>query len=120
MTKSIEGWSAEYQGDDVEKAYAEIFGQGTNGGFNDHGLDVPTGDTEIPFIQVKSSVDGAKSFLAKSIKMHQFIPIALGDPGAREEMLDSLKRFGGWVGPDIPGREKILKGIAGVRELCYS
>ncbi len=115
-----EGWSPEHQGNDVEEAYASIFGRGKNGGFDDHGLDVATGDVEIPFIQVKSSVDGAKAFLAKSIRLHKFIPIALGDPGEKEEMLESLKKFGGWVGPDIPNREKILQGIAGVRELCYS
>jgi hypothetical protein len=120
MTKSPEAWSGNFQGDDVEAAYAAIFGQGINGGFNDHGLDIPTGDTDIPFIQVKSSVVGAKTFLAKSLKMHQFIPIALGDPGAKEEMIESLKKFGGWVGPDIPDREKLLQGIAQVRQVCYS
>jgi len=120
MAKSSEGWSVEHQGKDVEEAYAAIFNKGINGGFNDHGLDVPTGYEEIPFVQIKSSVDGAMAFLAKSIKLHKFIPICIGDPGAKEEMIESLKKFGGWVGQDIPNRQRLLEGIAGVRELCYS
>ncbi len=117
---SKEAWSGAFQGDDLEEAYANIFQQGITGGFNDHGLDIPTGDSEIPFVQVKSSIKGVKDFLAESIKRHKFISIVLGDPGTKEEMMESLRKVGGWVGRDIENRDKILQGIAGVRELCYS
>ena len=32
--KTNEAWSGDFQGNDVEEAYAAIFGQGINGGFN--------------------------------------------------------------------------------------
>ena len=113
-------WTAELQGDDVEQAYAEIFGTKVTGGFHDHGKDVLTGDKEIPFLQIKSSPRGAISFLAESVKRKNFIPIAIGEPGTKEEIIESVKKYGGWVGKDEPNRQKILEGIAKARELCYA
>ncbi len=111
-------WSAEFQGDDVEQAYAEVFGTKVIGGFNDKGKDIETGDKEIPFLQIKSSVEGAKSFLAESLKRKKFIPIAIGEPGTKEEMLATIKEYGGWIGKDEPDRKKILEGIAQIKILC--
>lgn len=108
----------EFVGAELEEAYAEVFGGEVTGGFSDGGLDVATGDRSIPFVQVRSSVPFALAFLKESIRRRRFIPVCVGEPSGKEEMLHSLKRFGGHVGHDIPRRGEILEGIARVRELC--
>jgi hypothetical protein len=54
-----------------------------------------------------------KRFLAKSLERKEFIPIVVGDFGqySRDEILDSIRKNGGWVGPDVPDREKTIEGI---------
>lgn len=105
-------------GDDTENAYAQAFGTRVIGGVDDGGLDVPTGDRDIPFIQVKSSVGGLTAFLARSLRRKQFIPVCVGEPGAREEMLQHLKEYGAWIGSDIQDRVKIFIAVQQVRYLC--
>lgn len=117
MSKFFEG-SAEFHGDDVEQAYAEIFNTKPVGGFHDNGKDVLTGDKEVPFLQIKSSLIGARSFLKESLKRKKFIPIAIGEPGAKDEMIETIKKYGGWVAKDEPNREKILNSIKEVRTYC--
>lgn len=107
---------AQFYGDDVEQAYAKLFGTKITGGIGDGGLDVPTGDPEIPYVQVKSSFVGARDFFKESLRRKDFIPVVIGEPGTKEEVMQSLKEFGGWVGKDEGGREKFLKNILGVRE----
>ncbi|MDP3661612.1 MAG: hypothetical protein Q8R17_02070 [bacterium] len=109
--------SKEFVGAELEQAYAEVFGGAVNGGWSDGGKDVATNDSEIPAVQVKSSVPFALAFLKESLRRRRFIPICVGDPSGKEEMLHSLKKFGGYVGNDIPRRVEILEGIARVREL---
>lgn len=107
----------EYRGAELEQAYAEVFGGEVMGGFSDGGCDVATGDNSVPFVQVKSTVPFALAFLKVSIQRRRFIPLCVGEPSGKEEILDSLKQFGGYVGRDIPKRGEILEGIARVREL---
>jgi hypothetical protein len=107
----------EFVGAELEQAYAEVFGGKVVGGFSDGGLDVVTNDKEIPTVQVKASVPFALAFLKESLRRRRFIPICIGEPSGKEEMLHTLKQFGGFVGRDIPRRGKVLEGIARVREL---
>lgn len=108
----------EFVGAELEQAYAKVFGGRVIGGFNDHGLDVTTNDTTIPKVQVKSSIPIACKFLAKSEELGQFIPICIGEPGTREEILATLKQFGGWVENGLPGRQQALREICKIRSLC--
>jgi hypothetical protein len=107
-----------YLGAELEKSYAKILGGTVTGGLNDCGIDVVF-YTDVKFaVQVRSSVPFALKFLQESIRRHRFIPICVGEPGGREEMLASLAQFGGWVGHEIPRRQEVLEGIRRVRELC--
>ena len=110
--------SKEFIGAELERAYAEAFGGKVNGGFNDCGKDVVICDVTVTVVQVRSSFPFALEFMKESLRRHQFIPICVGEPGGREEMLKTLGQFGGWVGHNIPERQKILTGIQRVRELC--
>ena len=108
---------SQFIGEDAEEEYAKIFGVGLPvGGFGDNGLDVKTGDPEVPLVQVKSSVKGAMDFFKESVKRKRFIPICIGEPGAKEEMLSALKNFGAWVAKDIPGRTELLEQISSFRK----
>lgn len=108
--------NAKFYGDDVEQAYAKLFGtKPTNPDLDAKGLDIPTGNPEIPYVQVKSSLVGARKFFLESLKRKKFIPIVIGEPGTKEEVIESIKEFGGWVGKDEDGREKFLQNILGVR-----
>ncbi len=109
---------AAMQGNELEGAYAKAFNGAVVGGIRDGGLDVLTGDSQVPYIQVKSSFTGLQTFLADSLRLKRFIPVCLGEPGKREEMVRHLLDFGIWVGSDIPGREKIINAVAQVRYLC--
>lgn len=113
-------YEAQFLGNDVEQAYANVFGTEVVGGIGDGGLDVETGDKELPFIQIKSSLEGAKPFLKESLRRKKFIPIAIGEPGSKEEMIESLKKFGGWIGKDESEslRQKTLDAISQVRDFC--
>jgi hypothetical protein len=110
--------TAEFCGADFESAYATAFGGSVNGGFNDHGLDVLTGVAGIPAVQVKASISGARNFLAESLKRSRFIPLCVGEPGAKEAMIASLRQYGAWVAMDIPGRQAFMEGVRTVRDIC--
>ncbi len=110
--------SKEFIGAELERAYAEVLGGRVAGGFNDQGMDIVLNDESVPVIQVKSSVPYAMKFLTESVRRHQFIPICVGEPGRKDEVLATLKKFGGWVGYDIPRRGQILEGIRKVKTLC--
>ncbi len=108
----------EFVGAELECAYAKVLGGSVIGGFNDGGLDVTTGDVSIPTVQVKSSILMACKFLAVSERRHQFIPICIGEPGQRDDVLTSLRKFGAWIENGIPGRDRALEEISRIRELC--
>ena len=108
----------EYVGAELELAYAKVLGGRVIGGFNDLGLDVTTCDNTIPAVQVKSSISIACKFLAESVRRHQFIPICIGEPGTREAVLDSLRKFGVWIQNGIPGRDRALAEIGKIRMQC--
>jgi|SRR3989344_8353114 len=110
--------SAIFRGAELEDAYAEILGGRLSGGFNDHGKDIVLADDEMPAVQVKSSIHFALAFLKESLRRRQFIPLCVGEPASRHEILTSLREFGAWVGYDIPNRGEVLDGIARVKELC--
>ena len=44
---------AHMRGEDTENAYAKVFGTQVIGGIGDGGLDVPTGDSDVPFVQIR-------------------------------------------------------------------
>jgi len=110
--------SAVFRGVELENAYAEILGGRMNGGFNDHGKDIILADEEFPSVQVKSSLHFAFAFLKESLRRRQFIPLCVGEPASRHEIITSLRECGAWVGYDIPNRGEVLDGIARVKELC--
>ncbi len=105
-------------GDDLEDSYAKRFRGAVIGGIRDGGLDVLTGDNRVPYVQVKSSVLGLKEFLAKSLQFKRFIPVCVGEPGEKEEMVKNLIENGVWVGSDIPERNKLIHAVSQVRYLC--
>lgn len=105
-------------GSDTENAYANAFGTRVIGAVGDGGKDVPTGAGDVPFVQVKSSVGGLRSFLAESLRRKQFIPICVGEPGAKHEMLTHLRQFGVWLGKDVQNRSILQSAVAQVRALC--
>lgn len=118
MNTYSKAFIAQMQGQDLEGAYAQKFGGVVIGGIRDGGLDVLTGDSRVPYVQVKSSLTGLKTFLADSLRLKRFIPICLGEPGKKEEMLQHLLDHGIWVGSDIPDRKKVLTAVSQVRYLC--
>lgn len=113
------GVSSDFIGDELERAYAEILGGLKTGGEGDEGKDIINIE-EVGAVQVKSTFENARKFLAESLRRKRFIPLVIGQPGSKEEMIESIKRFGAWVGYDIPNREKDLENIAKVRDVCYS
>lgn len=109
--------SKEFIGADLEKAYAKVFNGTMTGGFADKGYDVTIPDTGIR-VQVKSSVKGAVCFLAEGLRRKHFIPLCVGEPSVKEEMIQSIRSVGGWVGYNIAQRVKLLEQIALVRKEC--
>lgn len=105
--------SKQFVGDDFEAAYARVLGGMINGGFGDGGRDVII--PEFGGVQVKASPAGAKEFLATSLKRKRFIPVCVGEPGAKDEVVKSLKEFGAWFGKEIPNRNELLKGVSKIR-----
>src|SRR4051812_30496281 len=95
----------DYTGCDLENAYAKVLGGVVSGGLNDGGKDVILGDDQIKVVQIKSSLRDAIKFLSKSMKLRRFIPVCVGEPGSREEVLHSLKQFGAWIEKGLPQRE---------------
>ncbi len=110
--------TAEFRGRELEEAYARVFKGRVIGGFNDRGLDVLTNDGEIPVVQCKGCMAFAKQFLAESFRRKRFIPLCIGAPGAREEILASLRKFGAWIGRDIDRRHDDLANFSRMREIC--
>ncbi len=106
------------QGNDAELAYANAFGGVISGGINDKGHDVKIDHPAVRSVQVKSSVPGMLDFFKESIRRRRFIPVCLGEPGSMGEMIDSITRFGAWVGKEVPHRQRLLEGAQQVRNLC--
>ncbi len=106
----------QFVGVELELAYAKVLGGQVIGGLNDGGLDVVTGDNTIPTVQVKSSLPMACKFLAESERRRRFIPICIGEPGTKEAVLDSLRKFGAWIENGIPGRDRALVEISRIRQ----
>jgi hypothetical protein len=112
------GVTKEFVGTELEEAYAKVMGwRVRNLGVNDCGKDLATDIPVMPFVQAKSSIPLAMKFLKESIRVHEFIPLVLGDPGKPDEVLDYLKRFGTWIGYEIPGREKLCKEVQQLRRI---
>ncbi len=101
----------EFVGRDLEEAYARIIGGVVSGGLRDGGKDIVPNDRSMPAFQVKSSWHFAKKFLATSLSFRRFIPICVGEPGSREEMVIALRESGAWVGRDIPQREEVMQKL---------
>jgi hypothetical protein len=120
MNTLVTAFIAQMQGDDLEGAYAQRFGGVITGGIGDCGKDVLTGDKRVPYVQVKSSVKGLQTFLADSLRFHRFIPVCIGEPGAKEEMIESLLKHGIWVGNDIPDRKRVTDAVRQVKYLCIA
>lgn len=110
MKKSM-GVTSDFVGTELEQAYAKVMGWRITGGVGDGGKDLATDTPAIPHVQAKSSVQGAMDFLKESARRRQFIPICIGDPGKPEEVVTWLKRFGTWVGYEIPGREQLSREV---------
>lgn len=112
------GESSDLAGRELEEAYASAFGGQINGGVNDRGEDILLNDPEVPAVQVKASLESARHFFREAIRREEFIPICIGEPGAKEEMVQTLKEYGAWVGHEIIGREDLLEKISNLRALC--
>ena len=116
MAKKIPfGMSSDSVGDEYEQAYQKILGASRVGGLNDHGTDLIV--PGFGPVQVKATPRNMLAFLTKSIALGRghFIALCVGEPGSREEVLESLRRFGAWIGREIPNREDLLKGTAKIR-----
>lgn len=118
MSLEYSGESSDFTGKELEEAYAKAFATKVVGGFDDRGKDIilPSGEGA----QVKSSVFETKKFLAESLRRRDFIPMCIGLPGNSEEMLASIKKFGAWVGEEVPKRKELLEAVAKIRDLCYN
>lgn len=105
----------------MEEDLAKMLNAEVSGGFNDGGRDIVNipGLPEIKGVQLKSSWHNAQKFLAKSLELKEFIPIIVGDPGManKDEIIASIKKYGGWVSPDIGNRTKKMENIAKLRDV---
>ncbi len=108
-----------FVGDDFEEAYAKIFNCSVVGGIRDGGKDLELHRASIPFVQVKASWRGAYEFLCMSLHRKHFIPLCIGEPSnSAEEMINSIVKFGAWIGKDIAKRDELLIAVAKIRSLC--
>ena len=80
----------------LERAYSQVLGWRMNGGTNDGGKDLIDPVTKQG-VQVKSSFVCAQRFLRKITKKKNWIPICIGQPGTRAEIVDSLVKYGAWI-----------------------
>jgi len=102
----------------LEEAYAKVLGGILNGGFNDGGKDVLIFSEDFPNgLQVKSSIHFAQEHVTRGVKFRKFIPVAVGEPGTAEEIMDSIQRFGAWVEKGISGRDHFLECVAKARSM---
>ena len=100
----------DFIGRDIEEVYAKLFGAGKPvGGLRDGGKDIPTGLKDMPFVQTKGSIQEAYKFSEKSKEFGRFIPICVGEPGTKEEVVESLRSYGAWFEKDIPHRQELLQ-----------
>lgn len=117
-TMKTMGVTKEFVGTELEEAYAKVMGwRVRNLGINDGGKDLATDIPVMPFVQAKSSIPLAMKFLKRSARFRRFIPLVLGDPGKPDEVLEHLKRFGAWIGYEIPGREQLCKEVHQLRQI---
>lgn len=112
------GISTDFMGEELEDAYAKILEGISTGGYDDAGKDVVIDEPGIPYIQVKSSIPKAIAFLAEGVRRKRFTHIVVGEPGGKDEMLDTIRKYGGWVGHNVPDRERYLESISKAREMC--
>lgn len=105
-------------GNDAENAYALAFHGKIVGGLHDGGRDVEIPDRRVRYVQVKSSVAGMMKAFKQALEFHRFTPVCFGEPGSLEEMIESIVKFGAWIGRDIPKRDELLRGALQVRTLC--
>lgn len=117
MNAYAKQFAAVIQGADLDSAYAKAFGGVVVDGIRDGGRDVLTGDEKVPYVQVKGSKEGLMKFLADSLRFKRFIPVCVGEPGKKAEMLKSLLEHGIWIGSDIPNSQEIRSGVAAVRKM---
>ena len=120
MKQSFEGVSSDHVGAELEEAYAKIIGGTVRGGFGDKGIDIVNIAKDIPVVQVKRSWQNAEHFLQREVVPGRFIPVIVGDPGQitpdlKQEILRSIREYGGWVAHDIYDREDKLNYIADIR-----
>ena len=125
MKNHFEGVSSDFNGEELEEAYSAVIGGRVRGGFGDRGMDIIDVAKDIPAVQVKSTWINAKRFLAESRSRKEFIPILVGDYGQvtqnlKSEILDSIRRYGGWVSHQIPEpqRTEYLNEIADTKKIC--
>jgi len=119
--EDIEHRYSDFVGEETTKAYAEILDGRIIDRENDEGKDLEFRDgNRLVRIQIKSSYEYFKKFLAKSLHKAEFIPLCFGEPGSKEEIIKSLRRYGAWIEKDFPNRQEILEGVAKVRKLCYA
>lgn len=116
---SLFGREGSQAGIALELAYAKILGWRHNGGTNDNGLDLVDPETKRG-VQIKTSVGCAKEFLRKCTKKRKFIPVCIGRPGTKEEMLDSINKYGAWMDHSSRSKEPwLLDAIARRRARVY-
>ena len=95
-------------GKDLKEAYCKVMGIPNS---NEPTLPIP-GNPALRF-HVRSSHTTVRKSLLKSIELAKqranfsFIPLVVGEPGDKEEMILALRRDGVWVGEDIPNRNKV-------------
>ena len=122
------GCHSDFEGKELEEVYLKKFQEvfpnaRIVGGIDDNGYDIKTGNNEMPEIQVKWSTAKAREFLFNSVNtFKKFIPVCVGDPQkfSGSEIVQSIRKFGGFAGPDTPKKDDFIKGVVRIRQMIIS
>ena len=103
----------------LEAWYAEVLGGCRTGGYNDGGKDVKYPDGVERNLQVKPNEKWGVDHYRKALGLQVHpVPLAVGHPGTRPEMLSWLRKYEVWVGYNIPKRMWWLNRFLEAKTAC--
>jgi hypothetical protein len=120
--KSFSNESSDFRGELV-KVYHELLGGILTDGEGDGGKDLIFENVPgVSSVQVKNSWDYAVTSLKLSLDKKEYIPVVVGDPGrsTKENVFDSVRENGGFIGIDMGDVEQKLATCLKFRRLCES
>ncbi len=103
------------------EVYEKLLGGRIVDGHGDGGKDmVFDKEPGVPIAQIKSSWKHAITSLKLSLCKDKYIPVIVGDPGQipKEEIFESIRNAGGFIGIDVDDVETKLKACSEFREMC--